>query len=73
MTEIKNDIAQGEMVPIEDAVRTMVSMVTVLRTRLLALPTNAADRVPRDVQSLFCAKPAARTSLIRLHAASRWR
>lgn len=50
--EIKNDIATGKVVPIEVTVQAWGSILSAARTRLLAIPTKAAARVPGNVQRL---------------------
>lgn len=50
--EIKNDIATGKVILADDAERTWTALILIARTRLLAIPTKAAARVPGNVQRL---------------------
>lgn len=44
--EIKNDVAAGEVVPIEAVIGEVTSQLAMVRTKLLAIPSQVAGRLP---------------------------
>jgi hypothetical protein len=51
-TELQNDIARGRAVLIDDVVGRVTEEYAVVRTRLLALPSKIAGRVPPDARNI---------------------
>ncbi|MGU3538889.1 hypothetical protein [Methylobacterium sp. A54F] len=51
-TEIKNDLACGELVLVDDVVREVTGQFGILRSQLLAIPSRVASQVPADQRDL---------------------
>ena len=54
-TEMKNDLTRGSVVLIDDVTRQIVGEYTIVRSRVLSMPSRIASRVPESVRRIVMA------------------